>query len=135
MQRHRRTTIHSLMLAGAMTAALATPAAGRIADVHYQAPAARTAIDLRSPDARDAGQPAALDMRSPDAAQPVRLPTAKPSVAPRPGPSSGNGFDVVSALLGGAAALVLALSGVALTRTRGRRRSVGAPRGVATLGS
>jgi hypothetical protein len=121
MQPHRHTTILSLVVAGAMTAALATPAAGRLTDFHYQAPASRAAIDLRSPDVRDADRPVAIDLRSPDAAQPLRLPAAKPSLAPHQVPSSDNGFDVISALIGGGAALLIALSGVALTRNRGRR--------------
>jgi hypothetical protein len=122
MQHHRHTTILSLVVAGAMTAALATtPAAGRPADFHYQAPAPRATIDLRSPDVRDADRPVAIDLRSPDAAQPVRLPAAKPSLAPQQVPSSDNGFDVISALIGGGAALLIALSGVALARNRGRR--------------
>src|SRR5262245_12195474 len=88
------TTIRSLMLAGVASAALAAPSHAVVPlDVgHTSTPAAQVAIDLRSPDAQDAGQPVAVDLRSPDAAQPVVLPATRPVTAPHATPSN-SGFD------------------------------------------
>jgi hypothetical protein len=113
------TTIRSLMLAGVASAALAAPSHGVVPqDVSVASTPARAAIDLRSPDAQDAGQPVAFDLRSPDAAQPVVLPAARqPIVAPHATPSD-NGFDMTSALIGAAIAALLAMGAVVLVRTR-----------------
>src|ERR671930_493319 len=78
MQRHRLTSVHSLLLAGAVSGALAAPAPALVArDATVSAAPVRATIDLRSPDARDAGRPVAFDLRSPDAALPVSLPAAQ----------------------------------------------------------
>src|SRR3954470_19633318 len=126
------TTIRSLMHAGVASAALAAPSHAVVPqDVgHASTPAGQATIDLRSPDARDAGQPVAFDLRSPDAAQPVVLPATRPVTAPQATPRSvtDEGFDVLSALIGAAAAALLAMGAVALVRTRGRHS-------VAPLGS
>ena len=113
------TTIRSLMLAGVASAALAAPSHAVVPqDAGYAStPAGHAAIDLRSPDAQDAGQPVAFDLRSPDAAQPVVLPATRPVAAPHASPSS-NGFDVTSALIGAGVAALLAMGAVALVRTR-----------------
>ena len=125
------TTIRSLMLAGVASAALAAPSHAVVPqDAGFAStPAGQATIDLRSPDAQDAGQPVAFDLRSPDAAQPVVLP-ARPVTAPHvtPGSVTDEGFDVLSALIGAAAAALLATGAVALVRTRGRHS-------VAPLGS
>jgi hypothetical protein len=118
MQRHRLTSVHSLLLAGAVSGALAAPAPALVArDATVSAAPVRATIDLRSPDARDAGRPVAFDLRSPDAALPVSLPAAQPRLAPHAQPGNGDGFDVVSALIGAGAVLLLGLCGVALSRT------------------
>jgi hypothetical protein len=126
------TTIRSLMLAGVASAALAAPSSALVPqDVGFAStPAGHARIDLRSPDAQDAGQPVAFDLRSPDAAQPVVAPATRPVIAPHATPRSvtGEGFDVLSALIGAAAAALLAMGAVVLVRTRGHH-------GVATLGS
>ena len=114
------TTIRSLMLAGVASAALAAPSHAVVPqDAGYASTSAgQAAIDLRSPDAQDAGQPVAFDLRSPDAAQPVVLPAARqPIVAPHATPSD-NGFDMTSALIGAAIAALLAMGAVVLVRTR-----------------
>jgi hypothetical protein len=113
------TTIRSLMLAGVASAALAAPSHAIVPqDAGYASTPTRAAIDLRSPDAQDAGQPVAFDLRSPDAAQPVVLPAARqPIVAPHATPSD-NGFDMTSALIGAAIAALLAMGAVVLVRTR-----------------
>jgi hypothetical protein len=114
------TTIRSLMLAGAASAALAAPAPAVVPhDAGLEStPATQAKIDLRSPDAKDAGQPVAFDLRSPDAAQPVVLPaTRQPIVAPHATPSD-NDFDMTSALIGAAIAALLAMGAVVLVRTR-----------------
>ena len=129
---HYITTIRSLMLAGVASAALAAPSHAVVPqDVGVAStPAGQATIDLRSPDAQDAGQPVAFDLRSPDAAQPVVLPTARPVTAPHATPRSvtDEPFDILSALIGAAAAALLAMGTVVLVRTRGRHR-------VAPLGS
>ena len=129
---HHITTIRSLMLAGVASAALAAPSHAVVPqDAGFAStPAGQATIDLRSPDAQDAGQPVAFDLRSPDAAQPVVLPTARPVTAPHATPRSvtDEPFDVLSALIGAAAAALLAMGAVVLVRTRGRHR-------VAPLGS
>jgi hypothetical protein len=126
------TTIRSLMLAGVASAALAASSHAVVPqDAGFAStPAGHATIDLRSPDAQDAGQPVAFDLRSPDAAQPVVLPAARPVTAPHATPLSvtDEGFDVLSALIGAAAAALLAMGAVALVRTRGRHS-------VAPLGS
>jgi hypothetical protein len=118
------TTIRSLMLAGVASAALAAPSPAVVhRDVGVAStPAAHATIDLRSPDAQDAGQPVAFDLRSPDAAQPVVLPAARPVTAPHATPRNvaDDGFDILSALMGAAAAALLAMGAVVLVRTRGR---------------
>jgi hypothetical protein len=126
---HHITTIRSLMLAGVASAALAAPSLAVVPQDAGLAstPAGQAAIDLRSPDAQDAGQPVAFDLRSPDAAQPVVLPATRPVTAPHAAPSD-NGFDVTSALIGAGIAALLAMGAVALVRTRGRHS-------VAPLGS
>jgi len=113
------TTIRSLMLAGVASAALAAPSHAIVPqDAGYASTPTRAAIDLRSPDAQDAGQPVAFDLRSPDAAQPVVLPAGRqPIVAPHATPSD-NGFDTTSALIGAAIAALLAMGAVVLVRTR-----------------
>src|SRR5258705_2408714 len=129
---HYITTTRSLMLAGVASAALAAPSHAVVPqDAGFTStPTGQATIDLRSPDAKDAGQPVAFDLRSPDAAQPVVLPAARPVTAPHATPRSvtDEGFDVLSALIGAAAAALLAMSAVALVRTRGRHS-------VAPLGS
>lgn len=126
------TTIRSLMLAGVASAALASPSLAVVPrDAGFAStPAGQAKIDLRSPDAQDAGQPVALDLRSPDAALPVVAPATRPVIAPHATPRSGTDgdFDVLSALLGAAAAALVAMGAVALVRTRGRHS-------VAPLGS
>jgi hypothetical protein len=129
---HHITTIRSLMLAGVASAALAAPSHAVVPqDTGYAStPAAQATIDLRSPDAQDAGQPVAFDLRSPDAAQPVVQPATRPLVAPHASVPTGtdDGFDVLSAMIGAAAAALLAMGAIVLVRTRGRH-------GVAPLGS
>jgi hypothetical protein len=116
------TTIRSLMLAGVASAALAAPSHAVVhRDVGFAStPVLHAAIDLRSPDAQDAGQPVAFDLRSPDAAQPVVLSSPRPVAAPRATPRSvtDDGFDILSALIGAAAAALLAMGAVVLVRTR-----------------
>jgi hypothetical protein len=129
---HHITTIRSLMLAGVASAALAAPSHAVVPRDAGSAstPVGRATIDLRSPDARDAGQQVAFDLRSPDAAQPVVLPATRLATAPHATPRSvtDGDFDVLSALIGAAAAALLAMGAVALVRTRGRHS-------VAPLGS
>ena len=120
MRYHHHITTRTLATAGLISAALAAPAPAIVphdpANANWT-PATR-AVDLRSPDARDAGQPVRVDLRSPDAATPVVLPaTRQPIVAPRATPSD-NGFDTTSALIGAAIAALLAMGAVALVRTR-----------------
>lgn len=113
------TTIRSLMLAGVASAALAAPSHAVVPqDVSVASTPARAAIDLRSPDAQDAGQPVAFDLRSPDAATPVVLSASRPTIAAPHAASNGNGFDVTSALIGAGIAALLAMGGVVLVRTR-----------------
>jgi hypothetical protein len=116
------TTIRSLMLAGVASSALAAPSLAVVPQDAGVAstPAGQAAIDLRSPDAQDAGQPVAFDLRSPDAAQPVVLPATRPTVASPHAAPSGDGFDVTSALIGAGIAALLAMGAVVLVRTRGR---------------
>jgi hypothetical protein len=126
------TPIRSLMLAGVASAALAAPSLAIVPqDAGFAStPASRATIDLRSPDAQDAGQPVAFDLRSPDAALPVVATATRPVAAPHATPRSVTdaGFDVLSALIGAAAAALLAMGAVVLVRTRGRHS-------VAPLGS
>jgi len=116
---HTTTTIRSLMLAGVASAALAAPSHAIVPqDAGYASTPTRAAIDLRSPDAQDAGQPVAFDLRSPDAATPVVLPSSRPTVAAPHAAPSGDGFDVTSALIGAGIAALLAMGAVVLVRTR-----------------
>jgi hypothetical protein len=108
MQLKGRTSFHSLVLAGIVSGALAAPAPALVP---------RDAVDSLPP------APTMVDLRSPDAAVPVTLPATQPRAVSQPAASANDGFDVVSALMGAGAALLLALCGVALVRTR----SVGAP--------
>jgi hypothetical protein len=114
------TTIRSLMLAGVASAALAAPSHAVVPQDAGIAstPAGQAAIDLRSPDAKDAGQPVAFDLRSPDAATPVVLTAARPTIAAPHATPSDNGFDVTSALIGAAIAALFAMGAVVLVRTR-----------------
>jgi hypothetical protein len=105
MRRHRRTSVQGLLLAGLMSAALATAA---------------PAQDLRSPDARDAATPLATapaDLRSPDARD-AATPLA---VAELPAISDSVGFDVSSAAIGTGIGLLLALLGLGAATAIGRR--------------
>ena len=120
MRHHHHITTRTLATTGLICAALAAPAPAVV--VHDPAnvtwtPATRAAVDLRSPDARDAGQPTFVDMRSPDAATPVVLPEKRPIVAPHATPAD-SGFDTTSALIGAAIAALLAMGAVVLVRTR-----------------
>jgi hypothetical protein len=141
MRRHRHTTIvRNLVLAGVTSAAFVTPAAASARltpDVRGHAAAAQVSVDLRSPDARDAGTPVATDLRSPDAALPVRTPTAHPTPAPSLTGShvKSTDFDFGSAAVGAGIALFVALAGVGTMWALGRRRSPASRRGVAPLGS
>src|SRR3954451_9158692 len=91
------TTIRSLMLAGVASAALAAPSPAVVPhDAGFAStPAGQAAVDLRAPDAQDAGPPVACDLRSPDAAQPVVRPAARPVAAPHATPANvtDEGFD------------------------------------------
>jgi hypothetical protein len=121
------TTIRSLMLAGVASAALAAPSLAVVPQDAGGAstPAGQAAIDLRSPDAQDAGQPVAFDLRSPDAAQPVQTPVVVPVAKPHISGTSDSGFDLTSALIGAGGALLLGVGGVGLSRTRGRVAPLG----------
>jgi hypothetical protein len=121
MRHSHHITIRSIATAGLVTAAMAAPAHATVARDPATAswtPTGTVAVDLRSPDASDAGRPVAVDLRSPDSATPVALPAARPTiVAPQAGPSDG-GFDILSALIGAGVAILLAMGAVALMRTR-----------------
>ena len=121
MRHHQHITTRTLATAGLFSAVLAAPAPALVPNDPANAnwtPVTRTAVDLRSPDARDAGQPVSVDLRSPDAATPVALPATKqPIAAPQATPSD-SGFDVTSALIGAAIAALLAMGAVVLVRTR-----------------
>jgi len=121
MRHHHHITTRTLATAGLISAVLAAPAPALVPNDPANAnwtPVTRTAVDLRSPDARDAGQPVSVDLRSPDAATPVALPATKqPIAAPQATPSD-SGFDVTSALIGAAIAALLAMGAVVLVRTR-----------------
>ena len=113
-------------------AAVAAPAA--VADtsaVDLRSPDARDAarpaaqVDLRSPDARDAARPAAkVDLVSPDARDNGRREPA-PIVVTQPALAASDGFDWAAAGIGAAGlALLLLVGGAAATTFRTRRAPV-----------
>jgi len=113
-------------------AAVAAPAA--VADtsaVDLRSPDARDAaqpagqVDLRSPDARDAARPAAkVDLVSPDARDNGRREPA-PIVVTQPALGASDGFDWAAAGIGAAGlALLLLVGGAAATTFRTRRAPV-----------
>lgn len=123
---HRLTRSAAIVVAiGALTA----PAADASAADRRSVDAPIAAVDLRSPDARDAARTAARgqDLRSPDtrdaATTAVRMGAVTPSVLPAaPSATDRSAWDDVAIIGGSAAALLLAVS---LAFVAPRRRTVG----------
>jgi MYXO-CTERM domain-containing protein len=82
-------------------------------------PAASPSVDLRSPDARDAGTPPSVDLRSPDARDAGRPSATPASPQPVARPATPDSDDwLIPAIVGAALALMLAT----LLTARRRRR-------------
>jgi hypothetical protein len=121
----RRTRI---LTTAALLAVCVVPAYadGKVIQEHpTAAPASQSYQDLRSPDARDAGQAAQVpqDLRSPDArdaGRPESPPVQEPIVEIREIPSGG--FDWGDAGIGAAAILALSSIAAGLLLLSGRRR-------------